>query len=297
MTGPVEVNDDAVFVTMMRDPGLESVGGLPLVLAGRLADEDADDEAVINERFRDVYGVDVGDRVQLQFLTATDLGSQGGRSEAARPAAEVEIVGLIRTEDDLNSGVSYETREVIQTPPGVERRAAGAATIYSAIMIRADDEVAVRASIEEAFRGRTFNSGFNFAADDFVPIDDAYRYESRAAAAFAVVTALAGLVFVGQAMSRQVRKEWSDLRALRALGMSSAQVAGVVHGSGGTSGPRRGGDRDAHGCCPLTVPAGRHGTGGRARPRRRARRPCPRHRAPSARRSRDGGGLATGVAQ
>ena len=114
---------------------------------------------------------------------------------------------------------------MIQTPPGVERRAAGAATIYSAIMIRTTDDVAARAAIEDTFRGRTFNNGFNFAADDFVPIDDAYRYESRAAVAFAVVTALAGLVFVGQALSRQVRREWSDLPALRALGLSSRQVA------------------------------------------------------------------------
>ena len=76
MAGPAEASDDPVFVTMMRDPGLETVGGRPVVLAGRLADDDADDEAVINEQFRDIYGVDVGDRVQLQFLTDR-LGSPG----------------------------------------------------------------------------------------------------------------------------------------------------------------------------------------------------------------------------
>ncbi len=225
MTGPVEVGDEPVFVNMMRDPGLETVSGRPVVLAGRLADDDADDEAIINELFRDRYGVEVGDRVQLQFLTEADLETSGADPATPRPTVEVEVVGLVRTEDDLNAGVSFETREMIQTPPGVERRAAGAATIYSAIMIRTTDDVAARASIDDAFRGRTFNNSFNVAADDFVPIDDAYRYESRAAVAFAVVTALAGLVFVGQALSRQVRKEWSDLPALRALGMSSRQVA------------------------------------------------------------------------
>ena len=83
MAGPAEASDDPVFVTMMRDPGLESVGGRPVVLAGRLADDDADDEAVINEQFRDVYGVDVGDRVQLQFLTAADLGSAGAEQRGS----------------------------------------------------------------------------------------------------------------------------------------------------------------------------------------------------------------------
>ncbi len=115
--------------------------------------------------------------------------------------------------------------EMIQTPPGVERRAAGAGTVYTAIMIRTTDDAAAHAAIEDTFRGRTLNNGFNFAPDDFVPIDDAYRYESRAALAFAIVTALAGLVFVGQALSRQVRREWSELPTLRALGLSSRQVA------------------------------------------------------------------------
>ena len=291
------MSDEPVFVTMMRDPGLETVSGRPVVLAGRLADDDADDEAIINEHFRDRYGVDVGDRVQLQFLTDADLGTSGADPATPRPTVEVEVVGLVRTEDDLNAGVSYEAREMIQTPPGVERRAAGAATLYSAIMIRTTDDVAARASIDDAFRGRTFNNSFNVAADDFVPIDDAYHYESRAAVAFAVVTALAGLVFVGQALSRQVRKEWSDLPALRALGMSSRQVAAscAARAAPIALGAAAVAVLVAAALSPfLPVGTARAAVLDRGVAARRRR---PGHRAPAARRARDGGGLVPGLAQ
>jgi len=86
--------------------------------------------------------------------------------------------------------VNGAAKEMIQTPPGVERRAAGAGILYGAIMLRTSDEASAHASIEDALPGRPFNNGFNFAADDFAPIDGAYRYEARAAVAFAVVAAL-----------------------------------------------------------------------------------------------------------
>jgi ABC-type lipoprotein release transport system permease subunit len=209
-------------VTMMRGVGLEGPNGRPMVVAGRMPADDADDEAAINEAFRDRYGVDVGDTVSLHLLSSDEV--EGDEPRETGPSLTLDVVGLFRSEDDLNAALGNEAPTILQTPAGVESRAGGAATAYSAIMIRTDDDEAVRRAIGEAFAGRTFNSGYTYSADDFLPLEDAYAYEARAALAVAIVSALAGLIFVGQALARQVRREWSDLPALRALGMSRRQT-------------------------------------------------------------------------
>jgi putative ABC transport system permease protein len=186
-------------------------------------DDAAPDEAVVNEAFRARYGVDVGDRVDLHLLSPAEL-ADGVSGATAGATFALDVVGVLRSEQDLNAALGEEAFAVLQTPVGVEPMAAGAATLYRTIMIRTTDDAVARQAIDQAFAGRAYNSGFTYSPDDIVPLEDAYGYEARAALAFAIVTALAGVIFVGQALARQVRREWSDGAALRALGMSRAQT-------------------------------------------------------------------------
>jgi hypothetical protein len=97
-----------------------------------------------------------------------------------------------------------------------------AAAFFSAVLVQARDGDAprARAAIDRAFPDRPVNNQYGTSADDEVPLRDAYHYEAQAALAVAVLTALAALVFVGQALARQVRREWADADVLRSIGLA-----------------------------------------------------------------------------
>ncbi len=59
-------------------------------------------------------------------------------------------------------------------------------------------------------------------------VRNAIGYESNALIAVAVCLAVAMLVFVGQALARQTRREQPDLGTLTALGMRKSQIAARV---------------------------------------------------------------------
>ena len=116
-----------------------------------------------------------------------------------------------------------------------------------------------------------------------MPLRDAYHYEAQAALAVAVLTALAALVFVGQALARQVRREWADADVLRSIGLSPRQAALAAAGRGliiGVGAALVAG-AFAIGLSPV-APIG-HARQACARPRRPRRSGGARHRAAGAR--------------
>ncbi|HEX6786798.1 MAG TPA: FtsX-like permease family protein, partial [Acidimicrobiales bacterium] len=234
--------EQVVFLSAMLDPGMPTPLGRPIVVAGRLAPADAPDEVMVNEAFLGQYDVGLGDRLRLQAF-ATGESEQTPADQRRSPAVEARIVGVVRTLQDLsaaNDGGQAKVSATIFTRPGLDRRMAHAAAFYSAIRVQARDGDATRAraAIDRAFPGRPVNNQYSTSADDEVPVRDAYHYEARAALAVAVLTALAALVFVGQALARQVRREWADAGVLRSIGLSPRQAAlaaagrGVIIGAG-----------------------------------------------------------------
>ena len=191
---------------------------------------------MVNEAFLRQYDVGLGDRLRLQAFAAGE-NEQTPVDQRRSPAVEARIVGVVRTLQDLsaaNDGGQAKVSATIFTRPGVDRRMEHAAAFFSAILVQARDGDATRAraAIDRAFPDRPVNNQYGTSADDEVPLRDAYHYEAQAALAVAVLTALAALVFVGQALARQVRREWADADVLRSIGLSPRQAALAAAGRG-----------------------------------------------------------------
>jgi hypothetical protein len=176
--------------------------GRPIVVAGRLASADAPDEVMVNEAFVRQYDVGLGDRLRLQAFAAGET-EHTPADRRRSPAVEARIVGVVRTLQDLsaaNEGGGGEVSATIFTRPGWTGGWARRA-FFSAVLVQArgDDATRARSAIDAAFPDRLVNNQYGSSADDEVPLRDAYHYEAEAALAVAALTALAALVFVGQA--------------------------------------------------------------------------------------------------
>ncbi len=231
-----------VFLSAMLDPGMPTPLGRPIVVAGRLAGAESPDEVMVNEAFVRQYDLGLGDRLRLQAFAAGET-EHTPADRRRSPAVEARIVGVVRTLQDLsaaNEGGRAAVSATIFTRPGVDRRMGHAVAFFSAVLVQArgDDATRARSAIDAAFPDRLVNNQYGSSADDEVPLRDAYHYEAEAALAVAALTALAALVFVGQALARQVRREWSDAGVLRSIGLSPRQAAlaaagrGVIIGAG-----------------------------------------------------------------
>jgi hypothetical protein len=228
--------EQVAFLSAMLDPGMPTPLGHPILLAGRLAEADAPDEVMVDEAFLRQYDVRLGDRLRLQAFAVGET-EQTRADQRRSPAVEARIVGVVRTLQDLsaaNDGGQAEVSATIFTRPGVDRRMEHAATFFSAVLVQARDGDATRAraAIDRAFPDRLVNNQYGSSADDEVPLRDSYHYEALAALSVAVLTALAALVFVGQALARQVRREWADADVLRSIGLSPRQAALAAGGRG-----------------------------------------------------------------
>ena len=228
------------YIAAMLDPDTITPNGRPAVVHGRLAGSDAPDEVMVNEAFVHDHGLGLGDRMLVRpFGEGEDESTPDGQRTGEEIA--VRIVGVVRTSSDLsaaNQGDPGQVSAQLFTRPGVDRQMIGATLAYSAIFVQARGGDAVQAwtALERAFPDRIFNNQYSSSADDVVPVRDAYRYEADAARAIAVLTALAAVIFVGQALARQVRREWSDIGPLRAMGLSPRQAGLAAAGRGAVIG-------------------------------------------------------------
>jgi ABC-type lipoprotein release transport system permease subunit len=230
--GPAGRPDEMRRITFVAagDPGVVTPGGRPVVLQGRLADPEALDETVINEAAVRTTGLGLGDRLDMRWLVPGEFERD---APATGPQLTLEIVGIVRTGADLSAFDGSDVAALLLTGPAVWRAVEDEAWLgFTAIAIQAADADAARAAIQAAFPGRVFNIEPGTSADDDQPIRDAFAYEAKAALAFAVLTGLAALIFVGQAIARQVRREWTDLPVLRALGWSQHEVGRTAVGRG-----------------------------------------------------------------
>ncbi|HEX6787456.1 MAG TPA: FtsX-like permease family protein, partial [Acidimicrobiales bacterium] len=210
------------------DDEVPSADGAPIVLAGRLADPDAPDEATINAVAAQL-GLALGDRLTVRWPAIGEAGLESGFSG---PERTLEIVGIVRTGGDLSATVKgRESSAVLAAGPGVWRSIEDQASMgYAQIAVQArdGDGAAARAAILAAFPGQMTGVDYLVGPDDTEPLREAFGYDASAARAFAVFVALAGVIFVGQAVARQMRREWADLPALRAVGLSRRQAGAAA---------------------------------------------------------------------
>jgi putative ABC transport system permease protein len=230
---PADRPDDVVVTggLFALDASLPSVDGRPVVLEGRWYDPAAPDEIMVNEHLARRAGLAVGDRLAATFWRADELGMVEAPADGFHgPEAGLRVVGITRGVRDLAARTGEENLLVdesfVLAGPGLTRLTTGAAG-YPGLVVRArgGDVDATGDAIDRAFAGRAYNSAPAYGADQFEPVEDAIDYETRGMFAFAGLAGLAGLVFAGQAVARQSRREAADFDALHAVGLTRHQLA------------------------------------------------------------------------
>ncbi|MEA2826895.1 MAG: putative transport system permease protein [Actinomycetota bacterium] len=210
--GALPPNDDRLYRTIAH----------PLLVTGRLPDPSREDEVVVNRQAVAQLGLGVGDH--LRIVTGLDLFHNGPPFDG--PAVDVTVVGVgdsvmdllfFGDEPDVVTSAAFLARHpeipragnlVVRLRPGTDvsafaERAAAALGVPS---------VPVRDLREDSKR-----------------ITHGTDLERTALLLFAAAVALAGLVLVGQALSRTVYGLATPASALRALGFTrNGLVAGLV---------------------------------------------------------------------
>jgi hypothetical protein len=223
------------------DPGGSVAFGRPIVVAGRLADERRPDEAVVDEELAERRHLAVGSRYRVgafsleQFAQALE-----GRGAAPQGAvADLRVVGIVRYPTDLLPLVTDQDNDFVShgelylTPAYWQRY--GPVANYGiglAVSLRNGqaDLPRLRASLRRlsSSRGVQMAESLISNATTTAGTRRAIRLESVALAGFALLTALAAVLLVGQTLGRQILLEAHESPTLRALGMTRAQLVGVA---------------------------------------------------------------------
>ena len=250
---PVGVVPAAEGATWIMPRGAVGGSRAPIVVEGRAPAGGL--EVALDETTARALDLSVGDTVELQALGWAQCSAQGDCD--VLPAGAAELVGLIRTEQDL-----------VPDPDDW--------TILLAANADLDDELAEATSMGwvtgvwtspgtdpdefvTAYAGEITNGDItNEASRTSGPLAGAYRaadLERNAVLIGALVVALVSLVIIGQAYGRFLARRRSDVLALSAL--RHASRAGGIHGmvarSAGLDARRRF-RRTAHRCRLAAVP-------------------------------------------
>jgi hypothetical protein len=200
------------------------------LVAGRLARPDTATEVTVNEGFVRQHGLHVGDRFDLAPITWQEFdASSPGTIEPASAPTSVEIAGVVRTPTDLtvavenNDALSVNEAALFLGPAWV--RAVGQANFARyqngliVDVVPGADPLAVLRSASPGVVSHS--SAESLVEGEIGALEDVVSYEARAAWAAAALSALAIVVFVGQMLARQARRELDDALTLRSIGATT----------------------------------------------------------------------------
>ena len=229
--------------TVALDPGGSVVFGRPILVAGRLPDERHPDEVAVDEELAERRHLRVGSRVRVGAFTSAQLGPAGeGRDVAPRGAvADLLVAGIVRYPNDLlpvvtdQESLLVNSGDLYLTPAWWRRYGSDIANYGIGLAVKLRNGQAdlprLRAGLRRLYGGEAAAEGVDASIGDFAITAGTRRaiaLESGALIAFAVLTALAGLLLVGQTLGRQVLVEAAESPILRALGMTRGQLVGVA---------------------------------------------------------------------
>lgn len=225
------------------DPGLYRTVARPLLKSGRLPDPARDDEVVVNRAAAAACGLRVGSKVSI--ISANSILAFWGQAPMrGGPTVAATVVGVGDSEMDLLFGgpdapsftpssgflaqhgvllhsedemmtpnaagkVPYDTNLVVRLRPGADR---DAFVVASARVLHLDIANPARVPVR------------NVVADN-KRVQHSTELEGTGLLVFAAAVALAGLLFVGQAIARMVYAMGESARTLAALGLTRSDLA------------------------------------------------------------------------
>ncbi len=215
------------------DPEAVASIGRPIVVAGRRSDPNNPAEAVVNEEEQKLLHLQLGDQLVVTPYRFDEFDAAGeGKAHPGGMKTTVTVVGVVRHPRDLSArlggGSIYSEQAILETGPAWWEQIHGDAARYGlgvAVQLAPGASVA---DVQQAFTARWPNrvmefdpKGFNLQAGT---AKEAIALEARSFQLIALFVAIAGFVFVGQAVARQTRREWSDSHLLSAIGMTKGTM-------------------------------------------------------------------------
>src|SRR5512132_2565929 len=225
------------------DPGGSVAFGRPIVVAGRLPDERRPEEAVVDEELAARRHLRVDSRYRVTAFTLKQFGP-AGEGSGATPGGEVvdlRVVGIVRSPRDLvpvvtdQENLFVNSGELYLTPAYWQRYGPDIARYGIGLAVRLRhgqaDLPRLSADLRRLYGDRAaVEAAEGLTTDETITAGTrrAIRLESIALAGFAVLTALAALLLVGQTLGRQILLEAAESPILRALGMTRGQLVGAA---------------------------------------------------------------------
>lgn len=200
----------------------------PVVREGRLADPERIDEVTVNAVLARRLDLAVGDSVTLESVTpeafATLSAGDAPTGDVEGPSVRARVVGIVASFLDLATNAGSPT--LYPTPAYFERygdEVAAAGPIVLVDLADGEDDVAAFQQALDEAAGDGPTPDFGTRHDLSVDFEQAAQVQARALLVFAAVAALAGIVAVGQALSRHLGRTVPDRLTTAALGMTRRQ--------------------------------------------------------------------------
>ena len=197
----------------------------PIAITGRVPAADAPDEIALNEIAAQSLGLEVGDQLSLDTFSPDDVRAllesddfQGFNG----PELDLRVVGVMRQLEDLQGGETFAGPQALVGPAFFTEHddVGGFPEVFS---VRLADPATGAAEVERIVTGLAQDADVTS-----VDADDAYGESIGRAVdvlvaglvVFTLIGAVAGLIVIGQALSRHVQSAAADEDGLRSLGVT-----------------------------------------------------------------------------
>jgi ABC-type lipoprotein release transport system permease subunit len=191
----------------------------PVVLAGRMFNPKADDEAVVNEQVATIDHIGVGDVMQVRTYAPDQL--NGGTPHG--PKIALRVVGIVRTTEEflfapnalVSPGVVAHFRRQAFFVPNAVVRVTGGEAGMSALKRDVSSQLAPGVPVLDL-------------RDASRRVTTSLAVESFALYMIALAVLLAGGLLVAQVLSRSASFIGQDVAALRAIGMTRRDISAAA---------------------------------------------------------------------
>lgn len=206
-----EANADADFILTSSPDGRFETMDRASILRGRMPADEAVDEVALNETAADALGFDLGDTLDIATLSPETIaglfaGTAGLDGEPDGPPLALRVVGVVRTGEELSATIDVANAIGITSPAFASAYEGRVGRSVMVLAITTDPGTDVDA-IQKVLDEQVGDGGEAFAApieDQFVgEVTRAHRTLAAGIAVFSLVAAAAGLLAIGQAVSRQ----------------------------------------------------------------------------------------------
>lgn len=205
----------------------------PNLLAGRLPRPDRSDEILVTRSYADMFGVGVGDRLELVVYGGDGAPAVGRVTAADGPVLDATIVGIGTLATQIVPVSDLEAAPTIVAPPALGERFAPDqdSWCYDGAVVTLEpgtDVDRLEAGISR-MDGPAGGALIQDRTSNYADVRRAIQPQATALWLFAAIAAMATLLVVAQLLGRQLRQATAAATPVwRALGITRSQARALV---------------------------------------------------------------------